>query len=256
MTKVKKIFKSEQCARYILMYTFLFFQENQSLSAFSLSPGSPELGLEEISLEAMPAPGSALQDCFAEDFNFRDSIGHELDKTDIAQGSNPCQVPAREILEAEANPAPDTVQADRQLDSEVTNICSTKVMEPEDPAFSDNHSDYETTTQQSFQTQEMVHSVISKELLKSDNHNELEATDLAQSDQQINNCLPDQEKSSYASGQVQSSVSAKEKDDVTIPCLLCSFKTTHTSLLHTHIVTSHSDIFVIKVRIFTLTTLP
>ena len=196
----------------------------------------------------MPAPGSDLQDCFAEDFNSR-----EFDKTDNVQGSNPCQVPAREILEAEVNPAPDTVQADPQLDSEVTNLLSPRIMEPEDPAVKDQHSDYEATTQESFQPQRMVHSVAVKELLNSDNA--LGATDLAQRDQQKNVRLPDQEKSSSVSGQVQSSVSAKAKDDVTIPCLLCSFKTTHTSLLHTHIVTSHSDIFVIKVRTFTLTTL-
>ena len=219
-----------------------------------MSPGSPELGLEEISLEAMPAPGSALQDCFAEDFNSRDSIGQELEQTDIFQGSNPCHLPACEILEAEVNPAPDTVHGDPQLDSEVTNLLSTRIMEPEDPAVKDQHSDYEATTQESFQPQRMVHSVTVKGLLKSENA--LGATDLAQSDQQINVRLPDQEKSSSVSGQAQSLDLAKAKDDVTIPCLLCSFKTTHTSLLHTHIVTSHSDIFVIKVRTFTLTTLP
>ena len=138
----------------------------------------------------MPAPGSALQDCFAEDFNSRDSIGQELDKTEIVQGSNSCQVPAREILEAEVNPAPDTVQGDPQLDSEVTNLLSTRIMEPEDPAVKDQHSDFEATTQESFQTQEMVHSVTVKEILKSDNA--FEAVDLAQSDQQNNVCLPDQ----------------------------------------------------------------
>ena len=167
-------------------------------------------------MEAMPVPDSILQDCFAEDSNFScDSIEQQqLDSS--AKIVHPSGAPARERLGTNVNQ--DSVQAKLRK-------------APLDP---DQHSDCETAT------------VPSSKSVCSDIHNDLEVVELVQKDEPKE--VPG--KSSSATGRLHRFDSAKEMDDVTIPCLLCAFKTTLTSLLHTHIVTSHKDIFVIKVSGF------